>query len=251
MSYPVGQVARWTGVTVRALHHYDEIGLLVPSDRSAAGYRRYSDGDLERLQQILGYRELGFPLEEISAILSDPDPMVHLRRQHALLRERMERLRRMVEAIEHVMEAKQMGIALTPEERFEVFGDFDPDQYADEARERWGGTDAYRQSQQRIASWSKQDWQEVKAESDQIYRRLADAMRSGEPAGSRTAMDLAERHRRHISRFYECGHDTHRGLAEMYVTDQRFTETIDGYAPGLAAYLREAILANADRATGG
>lgn len=248
MSYSVGQVARWTGVTVRTLHHYDEIGLLAPGDRSAAGYRRYSDDDLERLQQILGYRQLGFPLEEISTILSDPDPMVHLRRQHGLLRERMERLRRMVEAIEHLMEAKQMGIQLTPEERFEVFGDFDPDQYAGEAQQRWGDTDAYRQSQQRVASWSKQDWQEVRAEADQIYRRLAEAMRSGEPAGSPTTTDLAEQHRRHISRFYDCGHELHRGLAEMYVADPRFTETIDGYAPGLAAYLRDAVFANADRA---
>src|SRR5690606_6950244 len=142
MSYSVGEVARLTGVTVRTLHHYDEIGLLSPSGRTAAGYRQYSEADLERLQQILTYRELGFPLEEIAEIVADPraDALTHLRRQHALLVGRMERLRKMIDAVEFMMEAQQMGIQLTPQERFEVFGDFDPDQYAEEAEQRWGGS---------------------------------------------------------------------------------------------------------------
>jgi DNA-binding transcriptional MerR regulator len=248
MGYSVGTVARMTGVTVRTLHHYDEIGLLSPGERTAAGYRQYSDADLERLQQILGYRELGFPLEEIATILADPaaDAMVHLRRQHALLRERMERLRKMVDAIEFMMEAQQMGVQLSPEERFEVFGDFDPDQYAAEAEERWGGTDAYRESQRRTASYTKDDWQRIRTDGEQLYRRLADAMAAGVPSGSAAAMDLAEEHRSQISRwFYECSYEIHRGLAEMYAADPRFTENIDRYAPGLARYVRDAILANA------
>ena len=132
----VGQVAKAAGVTVRTLHHYDEIGLLSPSGRSAAGYRRYDDADLDRLQLIRYYRELGFPLDEITAILDDPasDPTAHLRRQHELLTGRIGKLQDMVAAIELAMEARRMNIKLTPEERFEVFGDHDPDQYADEAR---------------------------------------------------------------------------------------------------------------------
>jgi DNA-binding transcriptional MerR regulator len=141
MSYTVGEVARLTGVTVRALHHYDEIGLLPPGDRSPAGYRRYTEPDLERLPQILTYRELGFPLEEISTIPADP--------------------------------------ATDVQERFEVFGDSDPDQW-----------------------------------------------------------------------FYECSYEMHRGLAEMYLADHRFTENIDRYASGLAGYLRDAIVANAARVGG-
>jgi DNA-binding transcriptional MerR regulator len=145
----VGQVAGFAGVTVRTLHHYDDIGLLAPGERSHAGHRRYSDADLDRLQQILFYRELGFPLEEVAALLDDPDtdPRAHLRRQHELLTARIEKLQKMAAAVEHAMEARKMGINLTPEEKFEVFGDFDPDQYEDEVRERWGDTDAYRQSQ--------------------------------------------------------------------------------------------------------
>jgi DNA-binding transcriptional MerR regulator len=251
VSYTVGEVARLAGVTVRTLHHYDQIGLLSPGVRSGSGYRRYREPDLERLQQILTYRRLGFPLEEIATMLADPDadPLGHLKRQHALLRERIERLHRMVEAIEHMMEAYQMGIQLTPEERFELFGDFDPDEYAAEAEQRWGGTDAYRESQRRAASYTKDDWQRIKAATDAVYHQLAAAMTGGEPADSGQAMDLAERHREQISRwFYDCSYEIHRGLGELYVTDQRFTASIDRYAPGLAAYLRDAIVANAARA---
>lgn len=251
MSYSVGEVARLTGVTVRTLHHYDEIGLLSPSGRTAAGYRQYSEADLERLQQILTYRELGFPLEEIAEIVADPraDALTHLRRQHALLVGRMERLRKMIDAVEFMMEAQQMGIQLTPQERFEVFGDFDPDQYAEEAEQRWGGSEAYRESQRRAATYTKDDWVRIKAETEELYRKFAEAMRAGAPADSEQAMDLAEAHRQQISQwFYDCSYEIHRGLGEMYVTDERFTRNIDQYAPGLAAYLREAILANAARA---
>ena len=118
MAYTVGQVAKVAGVTVRTLHHYDEIGLLSPSGRTSAGYRRYDDADLQRLQLVLYYRELGFPLEEITAIIDDPaaDPAAHLRRQHELLTVRLKRLQEMVTAIEFAMEASKMNIQLTPEE---------------------------------------------------------------------------------------------------------------------------------------
>ncbi|MGW6735135.1 MerR family transcriptional regulator [Streptomyces sp. NPDC055013] len=250
MSYSVGQVAGFAGVTVRTLHHYDDIGLLVPSERSHAGHRRYSDADLDRLQQILFYRELGFPLEEVAALLDDPDadPRAHLRRQHELLTARIEKLQKMATAVEHAMEARKMGINLTPEEKFEVFGDFDPDQYEEEVQERWGNTDAYRQSQQRAASYTKEDWQRIQREADELNRRFVALMEAGEPADSETAMDAAEEHRRGIARnHYDCGHEMHACLGEMYVSDARFTQNIDQAKPGLAVYLRDAILANAAR----
>src|SRR5512142_185362 len=142
----VGEVAALAGVTVRTLHHYDRIGLLAPSARTAAGYRQYTPADLDRLHQVLLYRELGFPLEEVATLLDDPsaDPEAHLRRQHRLLRDRLERTEAMVAAVEKEMEARSMGIGLTPEERFEVFGDNDPSQYEAEVEERWGDTDAFR-----------------------------------------------------------------------------------------------------------
>src|SRR6266550_5107922 len=230
MSYAVGEVAGLAGVTVRTLHHYDEIGLLSPGERSPTGYRRYGEADLERLQQILYYRELGFSLEEIATILDDPtaDAATHLRRQHRLLTERVERLQKMVAAIEYAMEAQQVGISLTPEERFEVFGAFEPDEHAEEAEQRWGETEAYRESQRRVGRYTKDDWTALKAEAGENGNALAAAMQAGTPPDSAEAMDLAEAHRQHITKwFYECGYEIHTGLGQMYVADDRFRANYD------------------------
>jgi DNA-binding transcriptional MerR regulator len=246
----VGEVAQLAGVTVRTLHHYDRIGLLTPSERTAAGYRRYTTSDLDRLHRILVYRELGFPLDEVATLLDDPDadPAVHLRRQLRLLRDRLERNHSMVEAVEKELEAYQMGIQLTPEERFEVFGENDPAQYEAEAEERWGETDAYKQSQRRTASYTKEDWQRIKAEGEDVERRFVEVMRSGAPADSEQAMDAAEAHRQQISRnFYDCPPEMHAGLGQMYVQDERFAAHYEELAPGLAQYVSDAVQANAAR----
>ena len=195
MSYSVGQVAGLAGVTIRTLHHYDKIGLLSPSGRSAAGYRIYEEADLERLQQILFYRELEFALEEIATIVDDQrtDAVGHLRRQRGLLTERIERLHAMVAAIDHEMEAKTMGIQLTPEERLEVFGGFNPEDYAEEAEQRWGGTEAYRQSQRRVATYTKEDWLRIKAEEEEVRANLAAAFAAGSGPDSDEALGLPPR----------------------------------------------------------
>src|SRR3712207_3595594 len=244
----VGEVAALAGVTVRALHHYDRIGLLSPSGRTAAGYRRYSPADLDRLHQVLLYRELGFPLEEVSTLLDDPsaDPAEHLRRQHRLLLDRLERKSAMVAAVEKEMEARSMGISLTPEERFEVFGEHDPAQYDAEVSERSGETEAYAQSKRRTAAYSKDDWVRIKAEMEDIGTRFVAGMRSGAAADSERAMDVAEEHRQHISRnFYDCPPEMHAALGRMYVEDPRFTATYEAMAPGLAQYVSTANQANA------
>jgi DNA-binding transcriptional MerR regulator len=248
----VGQVAGFAGVTVRTLHHYDDIGLLVPSERSHAGHRRYSDTDLDRLQQILFYRQLGFPLDEVAALLDDPDadPRAHLRRQHELLTARIEKLRKMAAAVEHAMEARKMGLNLTPEEKFEVFGGKDPEQYAEEVEERWGGTDEYAESQRRTARYTKEDWKRIQAEAADWGERYGALMAAQEPPSGEAAMVLAEEHRQHICRwFYECSYEIHRCLGEMYVSDERFKAFYDALRPGLAEHLRDAIAANAARHT--
>jgi DNA-binding transcriptional MerR regulator len=250
--HTVGEVARLSGVSVRTLHHYDAIGLLVPGARSPAGYRLYSAGDLERLRQILFYRELDFGLDEITAILADPDGRGdhHLRRQHRLLRERQERTRALLEAIEREIEARRMGISLTPEEQFEIFGTTLAEQTA-EAEQRWGETDAWRQSQRRTAAYSKDDWLAIKAEADASITGFATALRAGEPADGPVAMALAEAHREHLTRwFYACDHRQHRALAPLYVSDPRYLEQWDEVEPGFSRYVHDAILANADRAIG-
>jgi len=251
--YTVGAVAELAGVSVRSLHHYDRIGLLTPSGRNAAGYRVYSLPDLRRLQQILYYRALGFTLQDIARILADPgqDARAHLRRQHRLLREQISRRQDMLAAIEKELEAGKMGIALTPEEQLEIFGtDKVSGEWAEEAERRWGDTEAWAQSQRRAATYTKQDWIEIQAEATAINREILAAMTAGAPADDPRVTDLAERHRQHISRwFYDCTYDLHRGLAEMYLADERFGKNYDDMAPGLSGYVHDAILANADRAT--
>ncbi|MFB7446912.1 MerR family transcriptional regulator [Streptomyces sp. NPDC056194] len=252
MGYSVGQVAGFAGVTVRTLHHYDAIGLLSPGGRSTAGHRRYDDADLDRLQQILFYRELGFPLEEVAVLLDDPhaDPQEHLRRQHTLLTARIGELRRMAAAVEHAMEAKKMGINLTPEEKFEVFGDKDPERYAEESTRRWGGSHSHRQAQERAAGYSKEDWQRMKDEVDAWGAAYAALMDEGRDPRSEEAMDLAEAHRRHLTTwFFACHPRTHVELTEMYVADENFHAFYESIHPGLPEHLRESVRANAERQT--
>jgi DNA-binding transcriptional MerR regulator len=249
-AYSVGTVAAIAHVSVRTLHHYDEIGLLQPSSRSAAGHRRYSAADLQRLREILFYRELDFGLEEISAMLADPGAGTdtHLRNQHRMLRERIARSQELVRALEKEMEARKMGLSLTPEEQFEIFGtDKVGGEWAEEARDRWGDTDTYRESQRRTAGYTKDDWARLKQESDAGLHAFRDAMQTGVPAADVAAMELAERHRKFLTRwFYDCGYNMHRGLAEMYISDQRFGQVFDTVTPGLARYVHDAIIANAD-----
>jgi DNA-binding transcriptional MerR regulator len=168
--YTVGEAARLSHVSVRTLHHYDEIGLLVPGGRSAAGYRLYSAADLQRLQQILLYRELDFPLGEIAQVLagdgSGPDATAHLRRQHGLLRARQARTATLLSAIERELEARKMGIALTPQEQFEIFGTSKLEEHQAEAEQKWGDTGAWQQSRRKTAAYTKDDWIMIKAEAD-------------------------------------------------------------------------------------
>jgi DNA-binding transcriptional MerR regulator len=254
MGRTVGEVAQLAGVSVRTLHHYDAIGLVTPSGRSAAGYRVYSDSDLERLRRALYYRALGFGLEAIATMLAGPgaDADDHLRAQHRMLRQRMDRTAALLGELEKEMEARQMGISLTPEEQFELFG-ADPEQvaeYSEEAERRWGGTEAWNEQRRRTAAYTKDDWVTIKQEAASIERGFADAMAAGEPAAGGTAVGLAAAHRRHISRwFYDCPPAMHLKLAELYVADPRFSAHYDDLAPGLARYVHDAIVAEAERST--
>lgn len=143
-----------------------------------------------------------------------------------------------------------MGINLTPEERFEVFGDKDPEQYAEEAEARWGGTETYAESQRRAATYTKEDWKRLQAEVDDWSERYAALVAAGDSPDSEAATGLAEEHRQHISRwFYECPYEMHCCLGDMYVSDERFKAFYDSMHPGLAEHLRDAIKANAARHT--
>ncbi|HEX8971432.1 MerR family transcriptional regulator [Oryzihumus sp.] len=249
-SLTVGQVAERFGVTVRTLHHYDEIGLLSPGERSAAGYRLYTQDDLTCLQHIVVYRRLGFALEEVALLLEHPETVeAHLRRQRAAVMSRLDEMRDLVTAIDRALEREMNQQPATTEDMKELFGDGFYESQA-EAQERWGDTDAWKQSQQRTKGYTKADWEEVKAESDALHAAFTAAMEAGAPPTSEAAMDAAEAHRQHIDRrFYACSPEMHRGLAELYVSDPRYTATYDEIRPGMAHYVHDAMVANAERVT--
>jgi DNA-binding transcriptional MerR regulator len=250
MGHTVGAVAKLAHTSVRALHHYDEIGLLRPSGRSRSGYRLYTDADLERLQQILFFRELGFSLEDIGRIVKDPsfDRRKALVAQRALLVEKSERLRAMVTLVDRTLDAMEKGTTMNPQEMFEVFGDFDPKAHEEEAARRWGQTDAYAESARRTKRYTKEDWKAIRDEMSAIGTAFAEAMASGAKPTDAAVMDIAERARLHIdTRFYPCSRAMHVALGQMYVTDPRFTETYERIRPGLAQFVCDAIRANAER----
>ena len=246
----VGAVATLTGVSVRTLHHYDHIGLVVPSVRTLAGYRGYADADIERLHLVLVYRSVGLPLDDIRTLLDDADTdvLAHLQRQHELLLEQADRLRHTIKAVEELMNAHRSGIQLTAEEQIEIFGTTAlSEEYAAEAEERWGDTDAWRQSQRRVSKFTKQDWLDIKADGDALLAALAQAKRDGVQPGCAEANELAARHRASIERFYDCGDEMHRKLVEMYLADERFTRYYDDVEPGLAQFVHDIVVASMAR----
>lgn len=248
--HTVGEVAALAKVTVRTLHHYDRIGLLTPSRRAGNGYRLYGYADLERLRQILLLRELGFGLDAIERMV---DAATYDRRraliaQRELLRERQHRTERIIAGVDRALEAMETERPMAGTEMFEGLEDFDHERYEEEVRERWGRTDAHEESMRRTRRYTKDDWTRIKAEAEDVMARLSALLEEGAQAASSSARALAEEHRRHIDRwFYPCGHAMHAGLADMYVADPRFTRHFDKRREGLAAFFREAILANAAR----
>jgi DNA-binding transcriptional MerR regulator len=241
----VGAVARLAGISVRTLHHYDEIGLLRPSERRANGYRAYTADDIDRLHKILTYRELDLGLGEIERLLERPGSAVDaLRAARDRVASRMVKLERIAASLDGAIAAASKGATMTPEDKLSVFGDFDPDEHAEEARERWGGTDAYAESARRTKSYTTDDWKRHNEESAVIYGGLMGLKEAGTDPASPEAAELVDAHRALITKwFYDCTAEIHAGLGAMYVADERFRQNIDKSGDGLADYLSNAIAA--------
>lgn len=243
----VGRAAALVGVSVRTLHHWDEIGLVRPSGRTWGGYRLYSGDDVARIHRVLVYRELGFPLAEIARVLDDPgtDVRAHLRRQRSQLTERISRLHRTLDAVDRMLEAVDSGLRLTPEEQVEIFGDDWRPSWVEGAAERWGDSAQWTQYAERSAGMTPEDWKEVAAETHALTADLAAAKRTGVTPGSAAANALAERHRALISTYFDCTYGMQVCLGRTFVTDPGFAAHYDAAAPGLATWLRDTIFANA------
>jgi DNA-binding transcriptional MerR regulator len=247
MPHTVGDVARIARVSVRTLHHYDAIGLLVPSMRSDAGYRLYGEADLERLQQILFYRELGFPLDDVARLLADTklDRREALLAQRALLLEKRERADAMIRLVDRTLASIEKGAPMSHDQMFEGF---DPKDYEDEAKERWGKTPEYAESKRRTSRYGAAEWAALRAEAQEIGEAYARVMDAGGSPRDPAAMDVAERARLHIDRwFYPCPKSMHAALGRMYADDPRFAANYDRIRPGLAQFVSEACIANAAR----
>lgn len=249
MAMTVGELSRISGVTVRTLHHYDEVGLVVPSQRTSANYRLYSDEDVLCLQQVLVLRELGLPLDEIARVLADPSHGSRadlLRRHREALVAKRGKLEAMLAAVDHAIDVLEKGEPMmTSDDLAKMFDGFDPARYEAEAEQRWGDTAAYQDSRRRTKSYGPREWQAIKDEAAAIYARLVELMRAGAPPTDARVQAAVEDHRAHLSRwFYDCTKELHRGLGQMYVGDPRFEQNLDRAGAGLAQFLSEAIEAS-------
>lgn len=169
-----------------------------------------------------------------------------LESQANLLRTNIEILQQQLDSVDKNRRATLMGLTLTPEEIFEVFGEHDPTQHADETFERWGDTDSYKESQRRTSNYSKDDWASIQNDAQRHLDAFKDAMQAALAPDSEEAMAAAELHRLHIDTwFYPCSYEMQMGLADMYIADERFAEFYNNINPDMAQYVHAAILANA------
>ena len=240
MKLQIKEFAELIGVSVRTLHYYDEIGLLKPSyvDKQNS-YRFYDETSLERMQEILFYRELDFPLKSIAEILASPnyDKEKALAEQKRLLTLKKNRLERLIAALEQA-EKGEITMSAFDNSEYETARQ----QYEDEAKERWGDTDAYRESQSKTAGYSKDKWNEVLAGMNGVFAEFAECKNCGETADSDTAQLLVKKLQDYITaNFYHCTDDILAGLGHMYVCDDRFKNNIDSHGEGTAEFVSEAI----------
>jgi DNA-binding transcriptional MerR regulator len=248
MSYTVKAVADMASVSVRTLHHYDHIGLLKPTSTSPAGYRLYADADLGRLQQVLFFRELGFGLQEIKAIVDSPgfDRKEALRAHRRFLIEEQKRFGRLVDLVDKTIDALERGTSMTNRDRFAGFDETTLEEYRQEARQRWGQTEAFQESERRTAGYSKADWDAIKAEGEEITLAIA-GLSERDPADPEVQRWIARHHQQIDRRFYTCPPELYRALGDGYVDDPRFTAFYDRVKPGLARFMRDAMHVYADR----
>jgi len=240
MELQIKEFAELTGVSVRTLHYYDEIGLLKPCYVDEQnGYRFYDETSLERMQEILFYRELDFPLKSIAEILASPnyDKRKALAEQKRLLTLKKDRLERLIAALEQA-EKGEITMSAFDNSEYETARQ----QYEDEAKQRWGGTDAYKESQAKTAGYSKDKWNDVLAGMNDVFAEFTECKECGESADSDAAQQLVKKLQDYITaNFYHCTDEILAGLGQMYVCDERFKKNIDKNGEGTAEFVSETI----------
>ncbi|RNA70523.1 MerR family transcriptional regulator [Alteribacter keqinensis] len=244
--YLIKEISGIAGVSVRTLHHYDHIGLLKPVEVKRNGYRYYNDESLERLQQILFFKELGFSLQKIKDILEGPgfDRKRALEQHKQVLMEKKKRLEKIIASVDQTVAAMEGEKGMSKKEMFEPFDTEEIEKhqkkYADETKAKYGHTDAYKESMKKTASYNKEDWAQIQTEWNEFYKKLASHMGKG-PKDQEVQKLIGEYHQLINNHFYACPTEMFRGLGEMYVSDERFTKNIDKHGDGLAAFLKDAM----------
>jgi DNA-binding transcriptional MerR regulator len=250
-TYTVRQLARLAGVSVRTLHHYDHIELLKPSARTEAGYRLYGESDLLRLQQILFFRELDFPLADIQAILDDPgfDRVKALHDHQQMLQQEADRLGRLLNTIEKtISRLTEDNMTLTDEELYEGFTPEQIERYTREVNERYDPK-IVAESNRRVRNMSKTQWQAVKAEGGAVAQRLADLM--DKAPGDAAVQAAVARHYAWVDNFWRPTAESYRGLGQGYAEHPEFRAFYEKYRPGLADFMCAAMAYYADHTLAG
>ena len=232
----IKEFAEFTGVSVRTLHYYDEIGLLKPAriDKTT-GYRFYDENSLLRMQEILFYRELDFPLKSIGEILSSSNynKTKILQEQKQMLIMKKERLERLIAAIDDAEKGENV---------MKAFDNSEFEKYKAEAQERWGTTDAYQEHAQKTRNYGKDKWNGLVADMDAIFHEFAICMKNGNTPNAEESQSLVKKLQDHITEnYYTCTNEILSGLGQMYAADERFKNNIDKHAEGTAVYVNEAI----------
>lgn len=239
MELKINEVAKLTGITVRTLHYYDEINLLKPSKITEAGYRLYDEEAIATLQQILFFKELDFPLNEIKDIITSPefDRIKALKKHKELLIKKRGRIDKLIKLVDKTIEGEDNM----------SFEEFDMSEiesvkkkYAKEVKERWGSSDAYAESEKKAKGYNKEQWQQIDKESKKILKAFADNM--DKAPDSKEVQELVSNWQNFITeRFYKCSNEILQGLGAMYSADERFKKNIDRNGKGTAEFMSKAI----------
>lgn len=248
MGMKVKEVADLVGISVRTLHHYDEIGLLSPDQITEAGYRLYSSDNLEMLQQILFFKELDFPLKKIKEIITDPafNRKEALELHREMLVEKRKRLDTMITTLNKTIKHMEGELYMSNEEKFEGFN-FGSNPYEEEARKRYGDK-AVNESKEKLGKMSPFEQKGFRDDMNSLYRKLAE-MRHESPESEESQAAIEEWYDL-LNKMGSYSLEAFRGLGQLYVDDERFTKNIDQFGDGLAMFMCKAMAVYADNRLG-
>ncbi len=234
------------GVSVRTLHHYDAIGLLTSKRNASNQYRTYDENDLLKLQQVLFFRELDFTLQDIKAIVTNPDFDIEraLKDHKQMISLRQKRLGLLLATIDKTINKIKNKKYMKDDELYDSFTKEEMNKLAEEAKQRWGHTDAYKESEIKMRSMTKEKMDVIKKEGHEILTK--GALLVDKDVHDKEVQDLIAEHYKHLSNFYTPNPEMYKGLAEMYIGDTRFKSSFEKYHPKLPQFMHDAMVVFAD-----